>query len=219
MTDTLTLAVVTGGHSYDVPHFHRLFHAIGDGMDVYIQYMDDFASSPAEVRQGYDVALFYIMLMDGPANEGHPWYAGKPKAALEGLGQTPQGIVVLHHAILAYPQWSIWHQLTGITERSFGYHVGETVTSHIVDPDHPITRDLSDWTMIDETYTMTDAGADSHVLLTYDHPKSMKTIAWTRQFGQSRVFNYQAGHDNDSWADASFRALLRRGIFWAGGKL
>ena len=73
--------------------------------------------------------------------------------------------------------------------------------------------------MIDETYTMTDAGADSQVLLTYDHPKSMRTIAWTRQYGHSPVFNYQAGHDNDTWQDEHFRTVLRRGILWAGRRL
>jgi len=35
--------------------------------------------------------------------------------------------------------------------------------------------------MIDETYTMNDAGEDSDILVTYDQEKSMKTIAWTRQ--------------------------------------
>lgn len=219
MAERLSLAVVTGGHSYDVPNFHRLFREIGDGMDICIQHMDDFASSPAAVRQGYDVVLFYIMLMDGPTDEGHPWYAGKPKAALEELGQTARGIVVLHHAILAYPRWAAWNEIVGIRDREFGYHIGETVTAHIADPDHPITRGLSDWMMIDETYTMADAGNDSRVLVTHDHPKSMKSIAWTRQYRQSRAFNYQAGHDNDTWKDEHFRTLLRRGILWAGGKL
>lgn len=218
MSEALKLAVVTGGHPYDVPNFHRLFRAIGDGMDLCIQHMDDFAASPADVRQNYDVVLFYIMLMHGPSDEGNPWYAGKPKSALENLCNTAQGIVLLHHAILAYPQFSRWHELTGVAERSFGYHIGETVTAHIADPDHPITRGLAAWTMTDETYTMADAGEGSRVLLTYDHPKSMRTIAWTRQCGQARVFNYQAGHDNATWQDANFREVLRRGIMWAGGR-
>lgn len=219
MTDALHLAVVTGGHPYDVPNFHRLFHAIGDGMNVYIQHMDDFASSPAEVRQGYDVVLFYIMLMHGPSDEGNPWYAGKPKTALESLGQTAQGIVLLHHAILAYPQFGLWDDFTGITGRSFGYHIGEMVVARLAEPDHPILDNVRDWSMIDETYTMAEPGIDSRVLITYDHPKSMQAIAWTRQVGQSRVFNYQAGHDNATWNDVNFRQVLRRGILWAGGKI
>ena len=77
----LSVAVVTGGHGFDVRNFHKLFRAL-DGVDAYIQHLDDFASSPTEVRDSYDAVLFYIMMMQGPADEGLPWYAGKPKTAL-----------------------------------------------------------------------------------------------------------------------------------------
>ncbi len=49
--------------------------------------------------------LFYTMFMDEPTDEGLPWHAGKPLDRLQGLGATSQGIVLLHHAILAYPRW------------------------------------------------------------------------------------------------------------------
>jgi uncharacterized protein len=216
---TLKVAVITGGHSYDVPNFHRLFRAIGDGLDVYIQNMDDFASSPVEVRDAYDVALFYIMLMDGPRDEGLGWYQGKPKSVLEHLGTTSQGIVVLHHALLAYPQWPTWSDVVGIAKRKFGYYMAQTVATQIVNAQHPITSGLKEWTMVDETYTMPDAeaGAGNDILLTYDHPQSSRTIAWTRTYRQSRVFCYQAGHDNVTWVEPNFRHVLKRGILWAAG--
>jgi len=113
--ETITVAVVTGGHAYDVFNFHRLFRSLS-GVEAIIQHMDDFASSPLEVRESYNAVLFYIMLMQGPTNEGQPWYAGRPKDALEHLGSTPQGIFVLHHALLAYPQWPVWSELVGIAD-------------------------------------------------------------------------------------------------------
>lgn len=215
---SLDVAVVTGGHSYDVPHFHELFHAL-PGVTPYIQHLDDFAASSQQVRQGYDAVVFYIMMMDGPTDEGLPWYAGKPLTALSELGDTEQGIVVLHHALLAYPQWPVWDALVGITQRQFGYYIGETVRTEIADSAHPITRGMPPWTMIDETYTMADAGADSHLLLSYTHPKSMHSIAWTRQYRKSRVFCYEAGHDNDTWVDPNFREVLCRGILWSAHRL
>ena len=218
-SEALKVGVITGGHSYDVPNFHRLFRAIASGLDVYVQNMDDFASSPVEVRDAYDVVVFYIMLMDGPRDEGLGWYQGKPKTALEHLGTTKQGIVVLHHALLAYPQWQRWSDLVGIADRKFGFYMAQTVTTQIADAAHPITAGLSRWTMVDETYTMADAdpAAGNHILLTYDHPQSSRTIAWTRAYGQSRVFCYQAGHDNVTWADPDFQAVLKRGIVWSAG--
>jgi type 1 glutamine amidotransferase len=74
--------------------------------------------------------------------------------------------------------------------------------------------------MIDETYVMPDAlpANGNHILLTTTHPDSVKTIAWVRQYRQSRVFCLQSGHDNQTWADASFQRLLRQGILWSSGE-
>jgi hypothetical protein len=217
--DTIRVAVVTGGHSYDVPNFHGLFRRMAGTCDATIQHMDDFASSPKEVRQAYDVVLFYIMLMDGPSDEGLPWYAGKPLTALSDLGGTRQGIFVLHHAILAYPRWPVWHEIVGVAGRSFGYHFGQRVQVEVTNPAHPITRGLRDWEMTDETYTMDDPGSDSGILLSVTHPKSMKHIAWTRQYRKARVFNLQSGHDNDTWGNPNFRTVVERGILWCAGRI
>jgi len=62
-------------------------------------------------------------------------------------------------------------------------------------------------------------GANSHVLLTTDHPKSMRTIAWARQFGQTRVLCAASGHDHETYADPHFRRFLARGIHWAAGRI
>jgi len=212
------LAVVTGGHSYDVPNFHRLFRRLVE-CDVYIQHMDDFACSPPEVQQGYDVVLFYIMLRGEPKDEGMSWYCGKPRSAIEQLGGAGQGILVLHHAILAYEAWPVWNELVGIADRKFGYHVGQHVRVEVAATVHPITAGLEPWNVIDETYIMAEPGAGSEVLLTVEHTLSMRTIAWTRRFRGSRVFCLQSGHDNRTWENHNFREVLRRGILWAAGRI
>ncbi len=216
--DPIRLAVVTGGHPYDVLGFHRLFGDL-EGVEAYIQHMDDFTSSSDEVRGGYDVVLFYIMLMDTPQDEGAAWYQDKPKTVLESLGQTEQGICILHHAILAYPQWEVWSDIVGVDDRSFGYHIGENIHVNVTDAEHPITTGLLPWDMIDETYTMVDAGEDSEILLSVEHEKSMKHIAWTRQAGKSRVFCFQSGHDDITWANPDFRKVLHRGIRWCAQRI
>ena len=213
----IKIAVVTGGHSFDVLNFHRLFRCL-KGVDTYIQHMDDFASSPQEVRDSYDAVLFYTMLREGPTDEGMPWYAGQPKTALEHLGDTEQGIFMLHHAILAYPQWQFWSDLCGIQERSFGYHADQTIQVELTHVEHPITKGLTTWDMVDETYTMSEPGEGNEILLTVDHPNSMRAVAWTRTYKKTRVFCYALGHDNQAWSNPSFRTVLERGIRWVAGK-
>ena len=73
---------------------------------------------------------------------------------------------------------------------------------------------MQSWDMIDETYTMAEPGGESRILLTIEHPKSMKAIGWTRQYKKSRVFCLESGHDNQTWANAGFREVLRRGLLW-----
>jgi hypothetical protein len=218
-TEMIKAAIVTGGHAYDVIHFHELFRSLV-GVNSYIQHLDDFATSTEAVRDGYDVVLLYIMMMNGPSSEGLPGHCGRPKTALERLGQTEQGLVVLHHGLLAYPHWSVWNEIVGISDRNLsGCQHDETLRFNVVDKSHPITQGLSDWTMVDETYNMADAGPGSQILLAVEHKRSMKTVAWTRQYKASRVFCLQSGHDNQAWANPNFREVLRRGIVWSGGRL
>ena len=61
-TGPLKVAVVTGGHPYDVQDFHRLFRSL-TGVEAFIQHMEDFAVSSEAVRDSYDVVVFYIMLI------------------------------------------------------------------------------------------------------------------------------------------------------------
>jgi uncharacterized protein len=218
--DTMRIAVVTGGHSFDVVNFHRLWRSL-DGIDAYIQHLDDYASSKPEVRAGYDAVVFYTMLREGPVDEGLPWYCGKPREALSSLGESGnQGIVVLHHALLAYPDWEVWREIVGFENRSFGYEMNQTVDLEIADSGHPITQGLEKWRLTDETYDMPEAsGSANHVLITTDHPKCVRTIAWTRDYHRSRVFCFQSGHDDSSWSDATFREVVARGIRWTARRL
>jgi type 1 glutamine amidotransferase len=101
----------------------------------------------------------------------------------------------------------------------FGYSIGEAVHVQLADADHPVTKGLRPWTMIDEVYELDDAGAGSHVLLTTDHPGSMRTLAWTRQYNKSRVFVTALGHDKLAYADPSFQTIVLRGIQWAARRI
>jgi type 1 glutamine amidotransferase len=217
MTDKIRTAVVTGRHAYEVPPFINLFRSIPE-IDFYPQHMEDFVADNGGFRQTYDVIVFYNFHQETPvAGEDGK---NNMKDALETLGETDQGLMVLHHALLAFRQWEFWSDLVGIEERGFGYHHDETIQVEIANPDHPITQGLAPWTLLDETYTVNNAsGPDNNILLTTDHPRSMNTLAWTRQFRQSRVFCYQSGHNHTAFDDTSFRTVMRQGILWLAGRI
>jgi type 1 glutamine amidotransferase len=206
-------AVVTGQHPYDVPGFSDCVSTLA-GVAAYPQHMEDFCADAGGARATYDAIVFYHFHQATPTGEG-AWYEAPMKAALERIGESPQGIVVLHHAILAFPRWPFWADLVGIEDRSFSYHVAQTLEVQVADAEHLITRGLQPWTQVDETYLMADPGEGSEVLLTTEHPKSMGCLAWAREFGQARVFCLQLGHDRLAYENPSFREVLRRGVLWA----
>jgi uncharacterized protein len=224
-TDTLRVAVVTGHHPFDLPAFTRLFRDLPDpveglSIDPYIQNLDDFVVDAGQARDSYDAVVFYNFHQETPGPvEEDAWYQRGIGAALERLGETDQGIVLLHHALLAFREWPFWAEMVGIPQRGFGYHPDEQVAVHIADPDHPITRGLEDWEIIDETYTVDEPGPDAHVLLTTDHVPSMRTLAWTRTFKKARVFCYESGHDAKAYENPIFQTVLARGIAWAANRL
>jgi len=210
----IKVAVVTGRHPFDVRGFHRLFRAL-DGVDAYIQHMEEFAAESVGLRDWYDVVLFYHMYVATPAGDG-PEQA--MKEALETLGRSRQGIFVLHHALLGFPDWPLWSEIVGIENRRFGFYPEQTIRLDIACPDHPITRGLAGWEMVDETYTMDAAAEGSDILITTDHPQSIKTIAWTRQYQNAPVFCFQCGHDDAVFSHPTFRQVVRRGIEWLARK-
>jgi hypothetical protein len=213
----LKIAVITGGHSYDVVPFHTLFRSL-PGIDAYIQHIDDFASSSKEVRESYDVVVFYIMPTGAPTDTS-PWFSGKPKSTFEQLGETRQGIVMLHHAILAYPDWPVFDEIMGMEKRVITeYQHDEHIPVDVALPEHPIVKGVSPWTIIDETYVLHNPGSDSQVLLTTTHPACMHSLAWARAYRNARVFCYQSGHDYQAYEDPNFKAVLLNGIRWAAGK-
>lgn len=215
MDKKLKVAVVTGVHQYDVMGLNKLFGEIS-GIDAYILNMFDFATDIGKGSASYDVVVFYNM--HGDMN-GESMEAKKTREAIDNLGKTRQGIVLLHHAILAYRDNPIWNAISGIEKRKFDYFLDEKVSYDIVNPNHPITLGMNKFDMIDEVYTMDSASEDSDILITTDHPKSMKTIAWTREYKSSRVFCYESGHDSTSYENKNFKQILRNGIMWAARKL
>ena len=213
----LKVAFVTGQHPYHVPALHSMFRRIEE-IDFYPQALNEFTLDAGNSRSLYDVIIFYNYHMQTPGNETE-WFEKGTKEGLEQLGESEQGIFVLHHAITAFPNWQFWTEITGIQDRRFTYHPNVMVCTEIANPDHPITKDLTPWVMEDEVYMLQDPGSDSVHLLSVDHPQSMKTIAWTWQFKKSRVFCYESGHDQIAFNNPNFQKVVTRGILWVAGML
>lgn len=214
--DPIKVAVITGHHPFDVIDFQELFRGM-PGLECYHQNMEEFINDTGRGMSSYDVLLFYCMHKQYPKDCGF-LNEQKIKEALGKLGESKQGLFILHHALCAFPDWEWWSEICGIHDRGVQGISFDTIEIQVAEPAHPITRGMDPWRFHDELYLMQNAGDGCEVLLTTNHPQSMKTIAWTRRFKNAKVFCYQSGHDAEAFTEANFIRIVARGLLWLAGR-
>jgi len=91
---------------------------------------------------------------------------------------------------------------------------------HIENTTHPITRDIADFNVIDETYQIGEPEEPGNtILISTDNKTSMKTLSWTREYKNSRVFCYASGHDGRVYKNESYRKIINRALHWSAGRI
>jgi type 1 glutamine amidotransferase len=86
----------------------------------------------------------------------------------------------------------------------------------VADATHPITAGLVEFMVKDEQYIL-DYDPRVHVLAAALHQGRAMPVAWTKPWGEGRVFYLALGHDAPACRQGMFRLLLQRGAFWAAG--
>ena len=90
------------------------------------------------------------------------------------------------------------------------------VSVTIADPDHPITRGLSDFSIIDELYILDKFDpTQSHVLAMATLEGKVHPVAYVKSYGKGKVFYLALGHDEQALAHPQFRQMLVQGLAWA----
>ena len=84
----------------------------------------------------------------------------------------------------------------------------------ITDHEHPITAPLEDFTVWDEPYDV-EFDDDNRILARMNHEDLGDVpVAWTRMYGDGRVFYCSLGHDENAFENESFQELITRGVRW-----
>lgn len=94
------------------------------------------------------------------------------------------------------------------------------ITLEITDSGHSVTEGLQGFTVVDELYLFADYDpANLHLLAqtrSFDDNGPVP-LCWVREEGVGRVFYLSLGHNPETLADPSWRALFKRGVHWALG--
>lgn len=124
----------------------------------------------------------------------------------------------------AFRNEPLWQFMTG---GQWVAHPGDDGIEYevvIVDKAHPICEGLPDFKVVSEQYYM-HVDPANHVLATTRFPIAdgphirngpvEMPIAWTRMWGDGRVFYSSLGHHADIIASGPAREMIRRGLVWA----
>ena len=214
--------IITGGHGFTERPFFQVFAEI-PGLTYTAAAHAKTGGATAYERDdllNYDAVVLYDM----PKT-----ITDAQKARFLSLFDHGIGLLVLHHAIVAYQHWPEYETIIGgrypeedgkagqITEQ-LGYQHDVDIPVTIINHDHPITAGLSDFTIHDEIYWGFRVGPDITPLISTAHPKSGHPLAWTRTQGKSRIAYLQLGHGPSAYEDPHYRELITRSLRWVAGK-
>jgi len=152
---------------------------------------------------------------------------GDERARFEKFLQRGGGLVVLHDGVVSGDQHEWAKKVQGGAwrwdgEKKTKWFEGE-VGMYFVDPNNPITRGVSNFDWKDEVYNQLDMSPDVNVLAVsfidvFNIWPQMWTYEKTWEGGGApyRAFVSIPGHEYDVFNTPHYRALLLRGIAWAG---
>jgi type 1 glutamine amidotransferase len=205
--------LVTGGHDHDIS-----FYSVLDGQDDLEVRVDSHPNAlVAGSLEGTDVVILYDM---------PPAMTAEQRRSLRAFVEGGGGVVALHHAIAGRTGWRWWWEevLGGryLTEPEGGRpastykHDEELVVT--VAAEHPVTRGLAPFRILDETYKGMWISPEVAILLTTDNPTSDGPVAWIGPYAEARVVFIQLGHGREAHLHPAFRCLVRNATFWAAGR-
>lgn len=212
-----------GGHGFEEKPFFAMFDALPGVVTTKAKMPDEADRLKPGLERDFDVLVLY--------DQAQGFTPGQRKAFVALLDRGI-GVVSLHHNIGAHGHgaWPEFRKIIGgaylwkateIDGRQYGPSVfaeGQDMRVKVVDRQNPITAGVEDFQIHDETYGRFYTAPGVKVLLTTDHPKNDPPVAWTTQYGKSRVFYFQLGHDAKAWNNPSYPRILANGIRWASGK-
>ncbi|MBT6694028.1 MAG: hypothetical protein HOB09_11430 [Porticoccaceae bacterium] len=251
----LNILLVTRGHPFDRDTFFDVFDSNPE-----IQYSNvehpaaQFMFNP-EMAKRFDCYVQYDM-PGVQFGDGGPQYPEPPEFYIEGvraMGEAGCPLVIMHHAAAAWPAWPEWAEIVGghflytpmksrgIDKPDSGYNID---VSHTVSPamDHPITRGIEPFKIVDEVY-LSEVFEDSVIpLFTSDwkftrnnfysaanavvrgelnsnedwhHDDGSNVVGWIKAYKNAPVVYLQFGDGPSAYENPNFRRILAQAIRWA----
>jgi type 1 glutamine amidotransferase len=215
----LYMTLTKGYHHQTVEVSEPILKEMGEKSGAFqLTVTQDVGAFTKENLKQYAAVMFYTT--------GELPFTDEEKTALVDFLKSGHGFVGVHSATDTLYEWGVYNQIIGGYFNDHPWH--QLVTVDVVDPSSKLVSSLGkSFQMTDEIYQISDFQADtSHVLLALD-PASVDLnkpgvhrryygwpIAWTRMFGQGRVYYNSLGHEEAVWNDPRYQDMLLKAIKW-----
>jgi type 1 glutamine amidotransferase len=222
--DRILYVTHSAGYRHEVIPFSRtVLKQLGDGSGQFdVTATEDFPEFTTNTLRRYAAVMFFTT--------GELPMGDAQKSALLGFVRSGRGFLGVHSATDTFYDWPDYGALIGGYFNEHPWH--QSVRINVVDPANPLVSFLgSSLQIADEIYQIRDFDdRGSQVLLRLDetsvdltrdnvHPRPYGwPLAWTRAYGQGRVFYTALGHEEAVWRDPRYQRLLLNAILWAIGR-
>jgi len=207
-------------HQAAISLSETILRRIGQASGLFdVTATEDVSALSAENLARYAAVMFYTT-GELPMN-------AEQKSALLDFVRTGHGFLGAHSATDTFYEWADYGALIGGYFDGHPWH--QSVRINVTDPSDDLVSFLGrSFDIKDEIYQIRDFDEQgSHVLLNLDaksvdlsregvHQRSYGwPLAWTRSYGQGRVFYTALGHEQAVWRDARYQRLLLNAIGWS----
>ncbi len=214
----------SAGYRHEViPAYRQILKQIGYTSPRFeVVTSEDVAVFSAQNLPQYSAIMFFTT-GELPMNDAQ-------KQALTDFVRGGGGFLGVHSATDTFYEWPEYGKLIGGYFDQHPWH--QAVRVDVADRSDPLVAFIGpSMALTDEIYQIRDFDVGgSHVLLRLDpasvdltrenvhrHPYGWP-LAWTRAYGNGRVFYTALGHEEAVWRDTRYQAMLHNAVLWAAGK-
>jgi uncharacterized protein len=208
----------SAGYRHEViPASWEIMKQIGETAPRFeVTASEDVSVFTTENLRRYGAVVFFT--------SGEPPLSGLQKQVLMDFVRDGGGFLGVHSATDTFYEWPEYGRLIG---GYFDQHPWHQEVRIIADRFDPLAHFVGPELVIyDEIYQIRDFAGGAHVVLRLDptsvdltranvhrHPWGWP-LAWTRSYGNGRVFYTALGHDESVWRDPRFQMLLHNAVTW-----
>ncbi|MEJ7588501.1 MAG: PVC-type heme-binding CxxCH protein, partial [Ferruginibacter sp.] len=138
---------------------------------------------------------------------------GQEKALLNYV-RSGKGFIPLHCASWCFRNSAEVVEMIGGQFKSHRY---DSFPAVIIQPDHPVMKNVPAFSTTDETYVHDKLSKNIQVLSERVEGGQHEPYTWVRTYGDGRVFYTAYGHDETTFTNPGFLTLVKNGILWAVG--